>query len=606
MRTNRIGRVLALLAAGLAATAVHGAGTARAAEGDISRFAGSYASGSSGDGGPATSAQLNGPTGVAASADGRTFIADRANNRIRVVAADGTITTLASTDVFNPVDVAVDDAAGVLYFTEEVDPFINRLSRIDISGGSTTPVVIAGGAGSGYAGDGGPASAAVFRSIAGIDVGPDGDVFIADRGNNRIRRLDVDSATISLVAGNGSAGGTNGEALAVANFSGPKDVAVAADGTVYVADEQTNLVRRISAGQVSVFAGNYVSGFGGDGGPATAASLASPDGVAVDAAGNVYVADTGNNRVRRIDIDTGTITTVAGNGACCAAGDGGAATSASVGNPIRIDVDAFGAIYIAAEPEHAVRLVEGRPLVADAGGPYAIDEGDALLLDATAFEFDAISTFAWDLDGDAAFDDAVGATPTVPVASLLGLGLADGPEGPVTISVRATSGSRSAVASSTVTVANVAPTATIDLPGPITAGIPVTIKVGALDPGPVDAAALFTYLIDWEGDGVVDDTVVGPADPPATHTYPAPGVNRITVVAVDKDGGRSVATVVTVAVLAPPTVPTSPTTVATTLPSPSGTLPATGTAVGAQAGIATLLVLLGGAALVVRTARRAN
>src|SRR5690606_18245880 len=108
-------------------------------------------------------------------------------------------------DLTKPVDVAIDVDAGLLYFTEEVDPFVNRLQRIDLAGGA--PVTVAGGGSSGYAGDGGPAALALFKGIAGIDVGPDGDVYIADRGNNRIRRIDVATGTIDRIAGTGVAGG---------------------------------------------------------------------------------------------------------------------------------------------------------------------------------------------------------------------------------------------------------------------------------------------------------------------------------------------------------------------------------------------------------------
>lgn len=362
VRTRKVRRasvVRLVVAAALATAAAVAVGPqpAGAAMGDISRFAGTYASGFGIDGTPAASAELNGPTGVDVAADGRVFIADRANGAIRVVGTDGTIDTLVS-GLFSPIDIAVSDADGVLYVVEE-GAFVDRISRIDISGGPTTPAIIAGGGAPGYAGDGGPAANAVFNSLGGIDVAPDGDVVIADRGNNRIRRIDVDTMTISLVAGTGVAGGDDGP-VASATFAGPKDVAVAPDGTIYVADEITNNVRRIAAGQVTRFAGDFGPGsFGGDGGAATSALLNSPDGVAVGPDGAVYIADTGNNRVRRVDPDSGIITTVAGNGLCCATGDGGPATAASVGTPTRIALDAAGALYIAAELEHAIRLVEG-------------------------------------------------------------------------------------------------------------------------------------------------------------------------------------------------------------------------------------------------------
>jgi len=334
---------------------------ASAAVGDISRFAGNYSAGFSGDGSAASSAQLNGPTGVDVDAFGNVYIADRENNRIRIVDSGGTIDTLVS-GLLKPVDVAVDQAANVLYFTEEVDPFVNRVSMIDLDSPGA-PVVIAGGASSGFSGDGGVASAATFRGITGIAVAPDGNVYIADRGNNVIRRIDMSASppTIERIAGSstGAAGGDNGDALTEATFAGPKDVAVASDGTVYVADELTNTIRKLSGGVVSVFAGNYSAGFSGDDGPATSASVHAPSGIAVDTLGNVYIGDTTNNRVRKVDISTLEITTVAGNGTCCASGDGGPATSAAIGNPVGLAAAASGALWIAARADNAVRFVEG-------------------------------------------------------------------------------------------------------------------------------------------------------------------------------------------------------------------------------------------------------
>lgn len=574
-----------------------------AASGDISRFAGNYAFGFSGDGGDATSAQLNGPTGVAVAADGRVFIADRANNRIRVVGTDGVIDTLVA-GLLNPVDVAVDDAAGLLYFSEEVGDIVNRLSQVDITGGPAIPVVIAGGAGWGDGGDGGLAATASFRSISGIDVGPDGDVYIADRGNDRIRRIDVATGFIHAFAGTGVGGGDNGDALTEATFSGPKDVAVAADGTVYVADEGIHLIRVVSSGQVAVFAGNYTSGFSGDGAAATAAQLNSPDGVAVAPNGDVYIADTSNNRIRKVDIATGVITTVAGNGGCCGGGDGGPATSATIGNPVRLHVDAIGNMWIASEPEHAIRFVEGAP-IADAGGPYAIAEGGNLVLDGSGSVSTPGATYEWDLDDDGTFD-VTGVSPTVVAADLVALGLADGPAGPVTITLRITDGVSVATDTATVTVTNVVPTASASAPASVVAGVEFTLNLGATDSSPVDAVAPFSYRIDWDGNGVVDQTVVGPAVHSVTHTYLAAGPVNLSVVAVDKDGGESTPVVVSI-VVQPASVTTTTTstpTPTTVTPTTTPVLPPTGSSTSGQLGVALLLLLAGAVLLVPRLARR--
>ncbi len=604
--------------AAIAATLLTGlaGGNAGAASGDITRYAGTYAAGLGADGVPASSSQLNGPTGVAIAADGRVFIADRANNRIRVVALDRTVTTIVG-GLLNPVDVAVDDAAQLLYFTEE-GAGISRVSRVAIGGGGPFTAEIIAGDSNGYAGDGGPALAARFNTIGGIDVGPDGDVYVADRGNNRIRRIDVATDTISLLAGTGVGGGDNGPALS-ATFSGPKDVAVAIDGTVYVADEGTNLVRRITGGTVTVFAGNYTSGFSGDSFAATSAQLNSPDGVAVAPDGNVYIADTSNNRVRMVNVITGIISTVAGNGGCCGAGDGGPATGATVGNPIRVDVDSRGSIFIASEPEHAIRLVEAAPIVADAGGPYTIAEGADLQLDGSATLAGAAAVYAWDLDGDSVYDDATGVAPTISAVQLAALGLADGPAGPLPVALRVTESIDADTDATTLAITNVAPLASLGAPASATVGVAVTIDLGASDAGPVDAAASFTYRIDWDGDGVVDETPSGPAAATATHTYTEPGTVTLTLIAVDKDGAASAPVTAQVVVQAAATTTTTTTTSTTSTtmapattttstpttaaPTVAPVLPATGQSTSMQTMVAAGL-LAAGALLAGAVARR--
>lgn len=176
---------------------------------------------------------------------------------------------------------------------------------------------------------------------------------------------------------------------------------------------------------------------------------------------------------------------------------------------------------------------------AQAGGPYTIVEGAALTLDASASQASSSATYAWDLDADGAYDDATGATPTVDAATLAALGLGDGPTGPLPVGLQVTDGADVQTASSTVTVTATAPTATVTLPRQVLADTPFTMKVGAVDPSPADATATFTYEIDWTGDGVVDQTLTGPADPPVTHSFATAGTYRVTVWATDRDGARS-------------------------------------------------------------------
>lgn len=188
-------------------------------------------------------------------------------------------------------------------------------------------------------------------------------------------------------------------------------------------------------------------------------------------------------------------------------------------------------------------------VLADAGGPYTIAEGATLGLDASASVASASATYAWDLDGDGAYDDATGATATVAPAALAALGMSDGPTAPLPVGLQVSDGALSSTASSTVTVTATAPTATVTLPRQVLADTPFTMKIGAVDPSPDDAAATFTYEIDWTGDGVVDQTLTGPADPPVTHSFATAGTYRVTVWATDRDGARSAPLVTDVVVV---------------------------------------------------------
>src|SRR5438477_300514 len=204
----------------------------------------------------------------------------------------------------------------------------------------------AGDGQSAFAGDGGPASAAHLNGPRGVAVAADGDVFIADSDNNRIRRV-TPSGTISTVAGTGDAGfsGDGGPALA-AHLSRPFGVAVDPSGTLYIADTDNNRIRRVSPdGVISTIAGNGVGGFGGDGGAATAARLNVPYGVAYDRAGVLYIADSSNYRMRAVE-PSGTISTVAGTGAEALSGDGGPATLAALDYPIAVATDRAGGVDV--------------------------------------------------------------------------------------------------------------------------------------------------------------------------------------------------------------------------------------------------------------------
>jgi subtilisin-like proprotein convertase family protein len=282
--------------------------------------------------------------------------------------------------------------------------------------------------------------------------------------------------------------------------------------------------------------------------PPTASVGAVPSGVIAGSPATVTfgatdpsAADTAAGYTYAIDWGDGSTSTASGGASVQVEHEYSAAGTFTI-SVTAADKDA-GVSAPATAPITVAALVE-----ADAGGPYAIAEGDTLDLDATGSTAGPSATYAWDLDDDGQFDDATGSSPALSPEDLAAVGLADGPTGPVPISVQVTEGTSVDTATTTYEISNVAPVAVVQFSGPVVAGVPKTIKVGAEDPSPTDAAGLFEYRIDWEGDGVVDDVLTGPADPPATHTYPTAGNVGLSVVAVDKDGAASTPTAVTVTV----------------------------------------------------------
>jgi len=332
--------------------------------GTITTVAGNGQQGYSGDGGPATAASLAGPSGVAVDAAGNLYAADRDNDRIRKVTTDGIITNFAGNgskrlagdgqaavgaSLNRPAGVAL-DAAGGLYIADSEN---NRIRKVTPTGTITT---LAGNGQYGYSGDGGPATAASL-SPGGVAVDAAGNLYIADYGNDRIRKV-TPAGTITTVAGNGQWGysGDGGPATA-ASLNRPYGVAVDATGNLYIADGQNSRIRKVTpAGTITTVAGNGQWGYSGDGGPATGTSLSDPRGVAVDAAGNLYIADSSNYRIRKVT-PAGTIITVAGNGQGGYSGDGGPATAASLFLPPAVAVDAAGNLYIADTGNDRIRKV---------------------------------------------------------------------------------------------------------------------------------------------------------------------------------------------------------------------------------------------------------
>ncbi len=333
---------------------------------DAAGLIATVAGGELGDGRPATAASLFSPSGVAVDGAGNFYIADAGNHRIRKVDAAGTITTIAGTgeggysgDDGPATAARLDSARGValdgdgnLYIADTEN---HRIRKVDAAG---TIVTVAGTGAGGYSGDGGPAIAAQLNGPSGVAPDAAGNLYIADFFNHRIRRIDA-AGTIVTVAGTGAGGysGDGGPAIA-AQLNGPSGVAPDAAGNLYIADIENHRIRRIdAAGTIATVAGAGEYGDGGDGGPAAAAQLALPEGVAVDSAGNFYIADTRNHRIRRVDA-AGVITTVAGTGEYGDGGDGGPATEARIASPLGVAVDSAGNFYIADSGNHRIRKAE--------------------------------------------------------------------------------------------------------------------------------------------------------------------------------------------------------------------------------------------------------
>ena len=359
--------LLVFLVCGLAGASVAQAAAAPV----ITTVAGNGTSGYSGDNGPATSAKLRDPQGVAVDAAGNVFIADDLNSVIREVnASTGIITTVAgngtsgysgdngpatSAELNGPDGVAV-DASGNLFIAEYGN---STVREVNAQTGIITTV--AGNGTSGYSGDNGPATSAKLSFPAGVAVDASGNLFIADYGNSTVREVNAQTGIITTVAGNGTGGysGDGGPATS-AKLSGPKGVGVDAGGNVFIADYGNNVIREVNAstGIITTVAGNGTSGYSGDGGPATSAKLGDPDAVAVDAGGNVFIADLfPDSNVREVNASTGIITTVAGNGTFGYSGDGGPATSAQLSFPAGVALDAHGNVFIADSSNNAIRKV---------------------------------------------------------------------------------------------------------------------------------------------------------------------------------------------------------------------------------------------------------
>jgi uncharacterized protein (TIGR03437 family) len=330
-----------------------------------------------GDGGPATSAQLHLPMGVAVDSNFNVYIADTGDNTIRKVTTDGNIATIAgdsfpsyqgdgglaiTAELHSPEDVAVDSSLNV-YIADTANAYIRKIT----TDGNIN--YIAGDGSIGFTGDGGYATSAGLIAPFALTVDSSGNVYFAENGDSRIRRIDAKSLDISTVAGNGTPGFTGDGATATnAEMNSPTGVAVDSAGNLYIADSLNCRIRKVaSGGNISTFAGNGTLSYSGDGGAAIQAQLNTPQGVAADAAGNLYIADTLNNVVRKVSAN-GTISNFAGNGSAGNSGDGSAATKAQLNGPQGLAVDASGNVFIADTLNAKVRKVSASGVISTVAG----------------------------------------------------------------------------------------------------------------------------------------------------------------------------------------------------------------------------------------------
>ena len=355
--------------------------------GTITTVAGKSPPGYAGDGGQARDAQMNEPRMLTFDGAGTMYIVDTFNQVVRRVGADGIITTIAGHSsgyvprndsdckpnfsgeggpatqaTLSCPHAAAVAANGDLFIADSANHVIRR---VDHSTHIITTLVGQGGH-NGDTGDGGPAGQAKIDGPKGIIFDRNWNLIIADSGNDKIRRVDVATGIITTIAGTGVTGESgDGGPATQAKLTEPRTMALAADGSILFTEPRVNRIRRIDpAGIITTFAGTGKAGFSGDGGPATRAQLNFNRGVGVDGAGTVWIADSLNQRIRKVDA-AGIITTVAGNGKSCYAsannncGDGGPASAAGFATPRALEFDEAGNLYVADTFNERIRSIEG-------------------------------------------------------------------------------------------------------------------------------------------------------------------------------------------------------------------------------------------------------
>ena len=352
----------------------------------IRTCAGNGTAGFSGDSGSATVAKINNPYGVAVDAAGNVYFTDYGNNRIRKISTSGIITTIAGTGAAtfsgdggpataatlqSPRGIAIDPLGNIIFS----DYGNNRVRKIDGATGVITTIAGVGGVPS-FGGDGGQATAANLGNTWGVAFGQGGDIYLADNLNCRVRKINY-AGIISTIAGTGICyiSGDGGQATA-ADVQYPTGVALDGAGNIYIADDGNNRIRKINVtGVISTVTGSPTYGFTGDGGPSTAAKVYYPRAVATDNSGNVYICDMNNFRIRKIS-SSGVITTIAGSGLGTASGgtggyggDGGPATAAVMSHITGVAVHPNGKIYISDNDNNRIRFINTSHIPSFNGGP---------------------------------------------------------------------------------------------------------------------------------------------------------------------------------------------------------------------------------------------
>jgi sugar lactone lactonase YvrE len=409
-----------------------GAATAQ----DIYTYAGiSGPAGYAGDGGSAILANLSSPRGIIADGAGNIYFCDVNNNVVRKVNASGIISTIAGTGVAGytgdggaatlaqfktPIGINI-DGSGNLYIADAGNEVVRKINMA--SGIIST---IAGTGTGGYTGDGGPATAAELASPRGLAITSTGNVYISCYGNNVVRMINSATGNISTVAGNDAIGysGDGGPATAAMLYN-PLGLALDATGNLYIADFNNNVVRKVTPGGIiSTFAGDNVAGYSGDGSAATAAELNGPNGLSMDGSGNLYIADERNERVRKVT--SGIVSTVAGNGIIGYYGDGGPATSAELNAPIGVSLNTAGNIYVTDSRNNVIRRVGPAVLGISISSTVGdtICAGTSKHFRATVF-VDATPHYQWQVNGADVGADSAGYTYTPVTGDLINCILLD-------------------------------------------------------------------------------------------------------------------------------------------------------------------------------------